>query len=113
MKKISTESITFDREFTVLAEDDFEAYYLLDPAFIDHIEQLANAQKGKIMLCFKDNQLHVAVYDGKDAFEPPSPMKEVDEKVEFAKTAQDIKTITDYVDFLKLDRKLFSTQNQK
>lgn len=110
LKRISTESITFDNEFTVLAEDDFEAYYLLDPAFIDHIEQLAAGQNGKIMLCFKDNQLHVAVYDGKDAFEPPSPFKKIDESAEFAKTKQGIKTITDYVDFLKLDRKLFSKQ---
>ena len=110
LKRISTESITFDREFMVFAEDDFEAYYLLDPAFIDHIEQLAASQKGKIMLCFKDNQLHVAVFDGKDAFEPPSPFKTIDETTETAKIEQEIKTITDYVDFLKLDHKLFSKQ---
>lgn len=108
LKKISTESITFDKEFTVLAEDDFEAYYILDPAFIDHIEQLAAGQKGRIMLCFKDKELHVAINNGKDAFEAPSPFKTIDETAEFTKIAGEVKTITDYVDYLKLDRKLFT-----
>lgn len=110
-KKISTESPTFNQKFRIYAEDDFEAFYLLDPAFIDHIEQLSNSQKGKIMLCFKDNQLHIAIYDKKDAYEPPSPFKVIDEAKEFAKVKDEIKTITDYVDFLKLDRKLFKNKS--
>ena len=107
IEKISTESTTFNKKFKVYAEDGFEAYYILDPAFIDHIEKLSDAHKGKLMLCFVDNKLHVALYDGKDAFEPPNPLKPIDEKAESEKVYHDIKTITDFVDFLKLDRKLF------
>lgn len=107
LKRISTESITFDEKFKIYAEDDFEAYYLLDPAFIDHIEKLSEQHGGKLMLCFIDNKLHVAFYNNKDAFETPNPLKKLDEATESAKINQEIKVITDYVDFLKLDHKLF------
>lgn len=105
--KISTESPTFNKKFKVYAEDGFEAYYILDPAFIDHIEKLSDAHKGKLLLCFIDNKLHVAINDKKDAFEPGSPLKPIDEQAENQKIHDDIKTITDFVEFLKLDRKLF------
>ena len=59
------------------------------------------------MLCFIDNKLHVAINDNKDAFEPPRPFKPINEQAENEKIYQDIKTITDYIEFLKLDRKLF------
>ena len=62
------------------------------------------------MLCFIDNKLHVALYDNKDMFEPPNPLKTLDEQAEFSKIYQDIRAVTDYVDFLKLDRKLFHKQ---
>lgn len=107
-KRITVESPTFNKKFKIFADDGFEAYYLLDPAFIDHIEKLSNDQKGKIMLCFKDNQLHVAINNKKDAFEPPNPLKTIDEAKELTKVKNEIKAITDYVDFLKLDHKLFS-----
>lgn len=107
IEKISTESPTFNKKFKVYAEDGFEAYYILDPSFIDHIEKLSESHKGKLMLCFIDNKLHVAINDNKDAFEPPRPFKPINEQAENEKIYQDIKTITDYVEFLKLDRKLF------
>ena len=107
IERIRTESIEFDKRYKVYAEDGFEAYYILDPAFLSHIEDLGNSHKGKLMLAFIDNKLHVALNDGNDAFEPPSPFKKLDEKTESAKIHHDIKTITDFVDFLKLDRKLF------
>ena len=109
IEKISTESTTFNKKFNVYAEDGFEAYYILDPAFIDHIEKLSESHKGRLLLCFVDNKLHVGLNDGKDAFEPPSPFKPIDEKTEYQKIHTDIKTITDFVDFLKLDRKLFKS----
>ena len=109
IEKISTESTTFNKKFNVYAEDGFEAYYILDPAFIDHIEKLSESHKGKLLLCFVDNKLHVGLNDGKDAFEPPRPFKPIDEKTEYQKIHTDIKTITDFVDFLKLDRKLFKS----
>ena len=62
------------------------------------------------MLCFVDNKLHVGLHDNKDAFEPPSPLKKLDEKKETEKIYNELKTITDFVDFLKLDKKIFTNK---
>lgn len=107
IQRISTESVSFDKKFKVYAEDGLEAYYILDPALIERIEKLSANHKGKLMLGFVDNCLHVAIDNQKDAFEPSNPLKELDEKAEFEKVKNDTKTITDFVDFLQLDRKLF------
>lgn len=112
IKRIETESVTFNKKFKVYAEDDFEAYYILDPNFINQIENLSEATNGKLMLCFIDNKLHVAIYDNKDVFEAPSVFKVIDEQAETEKINHEIKTITDYVDFLKLDKKLFTGNQQ-
>lgn len=106
-KKIELESSEFNRAFKTYTEDGFEAFYLLDPAFIDNILDLANQYKGKILLGFINNQLLVGLKDNKDAFEPPSVFKELDEQTETAKIANDINLITNFVDTLKLNNKLF------
>ncbi|MBQ6414398.1 DUF3137 domain-containing protein [Candidatus Saccharibacteria bacterium] len=110
IEQISTESPTFNRKFKVYAEDGFEAFYILDPAFIDNIEKLSNSHKGKLLLCFIDNKLSVGIDDRSDAFEPPNPLRRIDEAKEISKVSQDIKSVTDFVDFLKLDHKLFKTK---
>ncbi len=108
MKKVETESITFNKEFSVYADDEFEAFYLLDPSFIDNVEKLVRGKKHKIILCFVDNHLHIGVYDNQDFFEPPLREKDfISEKDEDKKILSQIATITNFVDFLKLDHKIF------
>lgn len=109
-EKQKIESPTFHKKFKIYAEDGFETFYVLDPALIDHIETLSNNCKGKLLLCFVDNKLHVGLHDNKDAFEPPSPLKKLDEKKETEKIYNELKTITDFVDFLKLDKKIFTNK---
>ena len=101
------ESSKFHDKFEIYAESGLEAFYVLDPALIDRIITLSDNCKGKLLLCFVDNRLHIALHDRKDAFEPPDPMKELDEKVEFDKVNSELKTITDFIDYLKLDKKIF------
>ncbi len=107
MEKISTESTEFNSAFRIFGEDGFEAYYILDPAFMVKILNIAEQHKRNLILCFHNNQLIIGLNDGKDSFEPPKVSKPIDEAKEDAKVASDIKTITDFVDQLALDRKLF------
>lgn len=107
MEKLSTESTEFNRLFRTYAEDGFEAFYILDPALIAKIEDIATHYKRKIAFCFVDNHLIIGIHDGKDSFEPPRPFKAIDEAKENAKVSSDIKIITDFVDQLSLDNKLF------
>ena len=109
-EKQRIESTTFHKKFKIYAEDGFETFYVLDPALIDHIETLSDNCKGKLLLCFVDNKLHVGLHDNKDAFEPPSPLKKIDEQKETEKINRELKTITNFVDYLKLDKKIFTNK---
>lgn len=107
IKKMDTESISFNKMFTIYAEDGFEMFYILTPDIIQRIENIASEGKRKIILCFVDNKLYVGLHNNKDAFEPPSARKSLDEKNELEKVQADIKPITDFIDTLKLDKKIF------
>ena len=104
MSKLSTESTNFNHSFKIYAEDGFEAYYLLDPAMIDKLQSLADIYKNNLFLGFLNNTLIVGLSDGKDSFEPPSYKQPLNEQAELNKVSADIKTITDLVDLLRLDR---------
>lgn len=108
MRKISVESPNFNKKFVVYGEDGLETFYLLDPAMIAKIENLAETYGKSFILCFMNNQLHVGLNDGRDSFEPPSSLRKIDPEVEDAKIQRDIKVITDLVDGLSLDKKLFA-----
>jgi len=107
MAKINTESTEFNRSFRIYGEDGFEAFYILDPAFIVKIQDIAERYKYNLLFGFLENRLIIALNDGKDSFEPPRANKPIDERAEMARVHTDIKVITDFVDQLSLDRKLF------
>lgn len=107
MQKISTESNEFNHTFRIYGEDGFEAYYILDPAFMVKLMDINERYKGKILFCFIDNHLIIGLDDGKDSFEPPRAFKSIDEAAENEKISSDIKVITDFVDQLSLSHNLF------
>lgn len=107
MEKITTESSEFNSAFRIYGADGFETYYILDPAFMVKLLNINEHYKGKTIFCFNNNQLLIGTNDGKDSFEPPRPSKPIDEVKENAKILAEIKAITDFVDQLSLDRKLF------
>ena len=107
MTKINTESDEFNKTFKILGEDGFETYYLLDPAIMVKIQDIAAHYKNSLLLGFIDNKLLIALNDGKDSFEPPKASQPINEQAETQKVNEGIKVITDFVDELNLDRKLF------
>lgn len=107
-QEIKTESVEFNKLFKIIAEDGFEAYYILDPAFMEKIQSIAELYNHKVLFGFFDNKLLVGLNDGNDSFEPPKNLsKPINEQEELAKVKGEIKVITDFVDVLKLDNKLF------
>ena len=103
-RALETESNEFNRRFRILAEDGFEMFYLLDPAMMTRMEVVADAYNNRVMFGFCDNRVIVGINDGKDALEPPSASKSLDEKTEMEKNLKDVKVITDLVDTLRLSR---------
>ena len=106
-KQIITESPTFNEKFNVFAEDEFEAFYLLDPVLIDRIEKISEKCKGKLMICFVDNKLHIAINNQKDTFEPPKPFKPINKNIESSKIYQETKIISELIEYLNLNQKIF------
>lgn len=106
-RKIETESTDFNKKFKIYAQDGFEAFYILDPAFIEKIQEISTFYKNKILFAFADKQLIVAVNDGNDSFEAPHPAKLTDENTERTKVSSDIMTIVQFVEKLSLNRYMF------
>lgn len=106
-ERVNLESSEFNNTFKTYAEDGFEAFYILDPALMNNILGLSEKHKGKLLFCFLGNQLIVGLKDGKDAFEPPSVFKPINEQAEEKKVTEEIDLITGFVDELKLNRKIF------
>ena len=106
-KKIETESHEFNKQFKIYAQDGFEAFYILDPSFIEKIQAIGTYYKNSILFSFMDKKLVVAINDGNDSFEAPHPAKLTDLTAEKARIAQDIMTIVQFVDKLSLSRYMF------
>ncbi len=101
-KKMELESIIFNKHFKVYAQDGFETFYLLDPAFMERLDTLWEQYAGSVMVCFYNNQMHIAIHDNRDLFEPPSAKNPIDDKAETQKIKDQIKLITDLIDNLKI-----------
>lgn len=74
---------------------------------MEKIERLDDNNKGKLLLCFIKNRLHIGLYDNKDSFEAPNCLFKINEAKELNRTNSDIKVITQFVDELNLDNTLF------
>ena len=105
-KKVEMEDVAFNESFKVFAQNEHDAFYILTPAMMDRIRKVAGGVTGKVMFCFVDDMLHVAVHNGKDSFEPRI-MKEIDMEQAKNDVLGDVRLITDFVDELCLDVKLF------
>lgn len=109
-KKVSMESENFNHEFNVYAQNEHDAFYIITPSLMSKIEKLAQMTKGKLLLCFIDNRLHIGIHDNKDSFEPPSVFKKIDEAEMIHEISKDIELITQFVDELNLDNNLFKKE---
>ncbi len=104
--KLETESVLFNDTFSVYAANDSEAFYILTPHFMEALLQAKVQADGEVLFCFVDQQLHVAVNNKKDSFEP-SVWKPIDRESAYRAIRDDLKLITDLVDTLNLDERLF------
>ncbi|MDO5481274.1 MAG: DUF3137 domain-containing protein [Candidatus Saccharibacteria bacterium] len=111
-ERIEVESGEFNKLFKLYAEDGFETFYLLDPVFIRNITELGEESQGRILLCFVDNWLHIGINNYEDSFEPPRKIsRALDEQVEFQKVEREVKTVTKFVDRLKLETKIWENDS--
>lgn len=105
-KKVNMEDVQFNKKHKIYAVNEHDAFYVLTPALMEKITNLENKIKGSIMLCFVNNELHVALQNWKDSFEH-GIYKKINEERIVNELTNDIKVITNFVDELNLDNNLF------
>ena len=106
MPPVELESAEFNKVFRVYAHDAHDVFYILTPHMMEALLQLKTDCKGQLMLLFVNGDLHVAVDNRRDAFEPPT-FRRMSLDDERARILADIKVVTDFVDGMKLDNDIY------
>lgn len=109
-KRVKLEDEEFNKYFTVYAQDEEEAFYILTPHFMDKIKKVSNNVSGELLLCFIDNKLHIGLDNNDDSFEPSMLSNYTEEQINNNILA-DIKVITNFIDQLNLDNDLFKKED--
>lgn len=103
--KVKMESIHFNSEMKVYAEDEHEAFYILTPHFMEKLLVLDRKYRDKISFSFLNNKLYIAIDSRKDYFDV-LPFKPLDESLirEYLDEFYDIK---EFITLLTLNSRLF------
>ena len=109
---VTMESDEFNKEFHVYAQNPHDAFYILTPSFMERIQALTSHNKGKMMFCFSQNKLHIAIQGGGNSFEPGSVYKRFDDERVKKAIWNDIGSITQFIDELSLDNNLFIQEDR-
>ena len=104
-KFVETESLVFNSELRVYAEDKQNAFYLLTPAFMERLLSLDHYFKDQISFSFIDNSLYIAINNRKNTFEF-NVKREVDESI-FFEYQQEFKHIIKIIETLRISREIF------
>lgn len=105
-QEVKMEDEAFNKQFKIYAQSEHEAFYILTPSFMEKLKETATGLGGRVMFCFIDNKLHIALNNSKDAFEY-SIFGKLDEQVINDYVFKEIKLITDFVDKLSLENDIF------
>ncbi len=106
---VKMEDVEFNKQFSVYAENEHEAFYILTPHFMAKIKDIIKKLNCDIMFGFVDSRLYIAIDNHDDSFEynvfKPINEQEIEEDI-----VKDIKVITNFVDELNLDNNLFGKE---
>ena len=104
--EVKMEDVEFNKCFKVYAENEYDAFYILTPHFMEKLKVLNNKVNAELLFGFVDNKLHIAVDNYDDSFEH-DVFVEIDEVSIENEILKDIKLITDFVKDLDLENDLF------
>jgi len=103
---VKVENENFNNAFVIRSQNELNTYYILTPHLMEKMLQVSSEIGRRMMFCFINNQLYVAIYTGTDSFEN-SAYHKLDPQKEKEGIIKDIALITSFVDELNLDRKIF------
>lgn len=109
-QQMETESAVFNKEFSVYAQNEHEAFYLLTPVMIERIQSLTAHTRGKMTLCFAGKKLHILIQNRRSNFEPGSIFLPLQDEKKLQEVRKQIEVTTQFIDELRLDNDLFQKQ---
>jgi hypothetical protein len=104
-KKVETESIHFNSELKIYAENEHEAFYILTPDFMEKLMYFDQKYYDKISFSFKENKLYVAIDSRTDSFDIKA-FKTIDESI-FEDYQSELLDIKDLIHTLNLNQSIF------
>lgn len=98
---IKTENEEFNKRFTIVSDNEQEAFYILTPHMMEYIMSMADKGGGEVYMSFlRKGKLHIAVKTNRDFFEMGSGFP--DAAALRRKFTGEIRYFTDLIDELKL-----------
>lgn len=104
-EKVNLEDVEFSKEYNIYSENQIEARYVLTTAFIERLKNLKETYKAKYMrVAFQDDKIVILLQTGRDMFQMAG--KSAITKETFVQLMDEIISVLDIVDILKLNNKL-------
>lgn len=107
-EKMDTESIEFNKKFTIYTTSKQYGFYQITSSMIEKLLKLEKMHKGQIVYCFMDNQLHIGINDRKDYLEVSYKTPITEEGLK--STVDDIELIAAVINEFRLDSQKFKKQ---
>lgn len=108
-RDVETESIDFNKKFSIFATDPQLAYYVLTPHKMEAIMELEEMHPGQIGFAFIKNRLYVALNTGRDSFPIDKRLRFVDSTL-VSSFRKDLERLGKIIDRLKLDNDMFKQE---
>lgn len=108
-EKFDTESIEFNKKFTIYATTKEYGFYQITPAMIEKFLKLEKMHRGQIVYCFMDNELHIGINDRKDYLEVSHRKPITNENLQ--STLDDIELLAAVINEFRLDGQKFKKQD--
>ena len=104
-EKVNLEDSEFAQEFCVYSQNQIEARYILTTSMIDRLKKLKEIYKAEyIRAAFKDEKIIIMIQTGRDMFQMAG--KSQITKETFIQLFDEITSVLDIIDILKLNEKL-------
>lgn len=104
-KKVSLESVVFNKKFKTYSTSEHSAFYVLTPHLMEALMTFEQKNKGTIQFSFIDNLLYIGINNFRDTFELQM-FKTLDNST-FDEFKRDLLVIKDVITELKLNRNIF------
>lgn len=103
---VEFENEAFNKNFKCYCQNDEEAFYLITPQIMEEVMEYVSAKRGKLMLGFQNDYVHVALHTNEDSLEP-SIFRKVSYENDIVPIMVEVDAIRDFVDKLNMDRNIF------